>query len=1200
MNSMKTALLSRHLKRALHASIFSACSISLIAASPSAFSQTNLALGKPLTVSSVGDVYGASNANDGNPTSYWESQSNAFPQTLTLDLGASTQVNRAVLKLPAFWEARTQNITFQTSDNGTNFSELTAETPYNFNPANSNIVDINLNENNARYLRLLVSQNTGWPAAQISEVELYGTSTPSQRDAFNRIEAESFDAMNGIQTEITTDVGGGSNVGWIESGDWLRFNNVDFADGANSVNARVASNNAGGIIDIRLDSLDGPSIGSISAPNTGGWQQWTTETATVNVSGVHDVYLVFIGSGEGLFNINWFEFSAENNAVVPSTPAGLSLSDVNSSSVSLRWSVSDNASGYRILREGIVVGTTSNTTFRDTGLMPSTQYNYSVVAYNSVGDSPASETFTATTSADGGNGGDGENLATGKESSATSAVEHLPSSLALDGDTSTYWESNSNAFPQSITVDLGSVNFVNEVVMKLPANQAWSTRTQTIGVAVSSDGGQFEEVLTSAAYVFNPNSANTVNASFAETRARFVRLTFTGNTGWPAAQLAELEIIGYPDPIPPTAPNNLSVGGGSDTSVYLSWQQSDGLAESFDVMRDGVIIGNVETTSFFDTDLTPSTTYTYAVRAVNEFGTSEFSASVNATTLDELPEPDYGDRGASMPYVIYQAEEALTGGNAQVLSPNRTIGDLAGEASGRSAVTLNNVGDYVEFQTDVNTNTLVTRFSIPDAPGGGGITSTLNIYVDGQFEKAITLNSKHAWLYGDETQPNNNPGSGSPRHIYDEANVMFDRVIPAGSSIRLQKDNENNSEYAIDFISLEHVAPLPNPNPSQYVVPNGFSHQDVQNALDSARMNNMEGVYLPAGTYQTSNKFQVYGKAVNVVGAGPWYTRFETPSSQTNTDAGFMVGNTANGSTFANFSFFGNYVSRIDGPGKVFDFNGVSDMTVDNIWAEHTVCLLWGANTHNTTVKNSRIRNLFADGVNFTNGSSGNHLINNEARSTGDDSFALFAATDGAGGIVQNNVYENLTAMTPWRAAGLAIYGGQGNTYRNIVVEDTLTYSGLTVSSLDFGYAFTGFQSSPTTNLENITLVRAGGHFWGDQVFPALWMFSASSTFRGLRFDGLEIFDPTYAGIMFQTMYTSPTSPSNPVENPIFTNTLISGAQPSGDKYNSKSGYAIWCNPMPEAGQGPAIGEATFNGLQLINNHQNIYNPCPNFNFNTN
>ena len=108
-------------------------------------------------------------------------------------------------------------------------------------------------------------------------------------------------------------------------------------------------------------------------------------------------------------------------------------------------------------------------------------------------------------------------------------------------------------------------------------------------------------------------------------------------------------------------------------------------------------------------------------------------------------------------------------------------------------------------------------------------------------------------------------------------------------------------------------------------MPSGFDQQSVQNALDTARQDSSKlGVYLPAGEYQTSSKFQVYGKSIRVVGAGPWYTRFSTPSSQTETDAGFRADSTANGSTFADFAFFGNYTIRIDGPGKVFDLANVS------------------------------------------------------------------------------------------------------------------------------------------------------------------------------------------------------------------------------------------------------------------------------------
>ncbi len=166
--------------------------------------------------------------------------------------------------------------------------------------------------------------------------------------------------------------------------------------------------------------------------------------------------------------------------------------------------------------------------------------------------------------------------------------------------------------------------------------------------------------------------------------------------------------------------------------------------------------------------------------------------------------------------------------------------------------------------------------------------------------------------------------------------------MPAGSVIRLQKDAANTaSSYAIDFVDTEQATALPNPDPAAYTVPAGFSHQDVQDALDRVRMDTtgkLTGVYLPAGDYQTSSKFQVYGKKVDVVGAGGWFTRFHAPASQDNTDVGFRAEASAKGSSFANFAYFGNYTSRIDGPGKVFDFANVSDITIDGIWVEHMVC----------------------------------------------------------------------------------------------------------------------------------------------------------------------------------------------------------------------------------------------------------------------
>nr|WP_265863697.1 discoidin domain-containing protein [Streptomyces sp. SKN60] len=553
-------------------------------------------------------------------------------------------------------------------------------------------------------------------------------------------------------------------------------------------------------------------------------------------------------------------------------------------------------------------------------------------------------------------------------------------------------------------------------------------------------------------------------------------------------------------------------------------------------------------------------------------------------------------RGAHMPYDMYEAEDGSTGGGATVVGPNRTVGDIAGEASGRKAVSLDATGEYVEFTTRAATNTLVARVSLPDAPGGGGIDSTIDVYVDGVLKKALPVTSKYAWLYGAETAPGNSPSAGAPRHIYDEAHLMFGETIPAGSRIRLQKDAANSHPYAIDFVNLEQVAPAANPDPATYTVPAGFTHQDVQNALDKVRMDatgKLTGVYLPPGDYQTSSKFQVYGKAVQVVGAGPWYTVFHAPAGQENTDVGYRAEATAKGSLFKGFAYFGNYTSRIDGPGKVFDFSNVSDIVIDDIWNEHMVCLYWGANTDRMTIKNSRIRDMFADGVNMTNGSTDNLVTNNDARATGDDSFALFSAIDAGGADEKNNVYENLTTTLTWRAAGVAVYGGYDNTFRNIHIADTLVYSGITISSLDFGYPMNGFGTGPTT-FENISVVRAGGHFWGGQTFPGIWLFSASKVFQGIRVNHVDIVDPTYSGVMFQTNYIGG-QPQFPIKDTVFTDVSVTGARKSGDAYDAKSGFGLWANELPEAGQGPAVGEVTFNGLELSGNVVDIRNTTSTF-----
>ena len=125
------------------------------------------------TASSQLAEYPASNVGDGNQATYWESTNNQFPQWIQADLGATTNLAQVVLKLPAGWEARTETLTVQGSTNGTSFSTLVASAGYRFDPATANTVTITVT-GSTRYVRLNVTANTGWPAAQLSEFEVHG------------------------------------------------------------------------------------------------------------------------------------------------------------------------------------------------------------------------------------------------------------------------------------------------------------------------------------------------------------------------------------------------------------------------------------------------------------------------------------------------------------------------------------------------------------------------------------------------------------------------------------------------------------------------------------------------------------------------------------------------------------------------------------------------------------------------------------------------------------------------------------------------------------------------------------------------------------------------------------------------------------------------------------------------------------------
>ncbi len=465
-----------------------------------------------------------------------------------------------------------------------------------------------------------------------------------------------------------------------------------------------------------------------------------------------------------------------------------------------------------------------------------------------------------------------------------------------------------------------------------------------------------------------------------------------------------------------------------------------------------------------------------------------------------------GSRGAAVPWIEYEAEAGET--NGQVLGPDRAFGSFAAEASGRRAVELKAVGDYSQFTTQAAANALVVRFSIPDAPAGGGITATLSLYVDGVFRQKLSLTSRFAWSYGGDAYAFNAPGGGA-HHFYDEVRALVGD-IPAGATVRLQKDADDSAEYyVIDLVDLEPVGP-PLTMPAGYLslvkdcgaIPDDGLDDGpaLQKCIGLARAQGT-GVWLPAGTFEsTSQPIEMAGVALR--GAGLWYTTVHGLYARFN-----CMGD---GCQFYDFAIRGETVDRNDqSPENGFNNGAGRGSRLENIWVEHTKVGYWvgpGA-TDGLVITGSRFRDLMADGVNFAGGTINSIVENSHFRNTGDDALASWSQSQVVPANT-NNVFRFNTIQVPWRANCLAIYGGQDNRVEDNLCADVVTYPGILVAQ--------SFDSTPfggVTSIQRNSLIRAGGAMYlRENGALKIWAEQGSIAGRVLVKDVL-IEAPTFAGL---------------------------------------------------------------------------------------
>ena len=471
--------------------------------------------------------------------------------------------------------------------------------------------------------------------------------------------------------------------------------------------------------------------------------------------------------------------------------------------------------------------------------------------------------------------------------------------------------------------------------------------------------------------------------------------------------------------------------------------------------------------------------------------------------------------GANTPFTSYEAESGTLSGGATVVSlttkPTTEFSSPQLEASGHAYVNLSAAGQSVTWtnNTGKNINFINVRYSIPDSSGGGGITSTLDLYVNGQLRQALPVNSIQTWLYessSDYDGMNQTPSSGTAHVFWDETHAFISgTAVAPGSTITLQKDSANSAAYYnIDVVDLEAPpAALSQPANSLSITSsscgavasstatNGTaasgavdSTTAIQNCIKQAESSG-QVVWIPQGIFYLNTPTGLTASGVTIAGAGMWYSTiyYNPPLPATTTSNPLSTTST----TLQNFAIDGNAVSEstAGGNGGATYVNG-SNWTINSLWIRHEGAGVWASGT-NGTVENNRINNSWADGININNGNGGtgytvgNNLIvkNNFVRGSGDDGLAINDSEDNSDqSEMTAPTMLNNTSIASWWANEIGVYGGANVLVANNSAHDTVKGNGIYIG----GYDSTG-KGAPleTANVQGNIMINGGSYGYGNK-----------------------------------------------------------------------------------------------------------------------
>lgn len=454
----------------------------------------------------------------------------------------------------------------------------------------------------------------------------------------------------------------------------------------------------------------------------------------------------------------------------PTVPTNLASSNITGTSFTVTWTAStDNVAvtGYNVLFNGLVVGTSNTTSFNASGLSSSTGYTVTIQAYDSAGNtSSASSSLVVNTSAGGGGSATDLFFSEYIEGSSNNKALEVANFTGGTVDLSIYSlkKQTNGAGSWSSGLSLTG-NLANGDVFIVANSSASSTITSvanitTGGTQVTFNGndpvGLFKnDVLIDIIGTFDGGSSNFAQNVTLQRKSS----VSSPNTTYTVSEwnsLAEDTFSGLdshtfdgggtPDTQAPTAPSSLASSNVTTTTVDLSWSAStDNVGvTAYAIYNGGSYITSTTSTSITLTGLASSTSFTFTVRAndaaANQSGDSNtenvttetpdseapsnptsLTASNTTQTTTDLSWTASTDNVAVTSYTIYQ-------GGSEIGTSATTSYNVTGLTASTAYTFTVRANDAAENQSgDSNTANVTTS----SAPSGVASDLYFSEYIEG-------------------------------------------------------------------------------------------------------------------------------------------------------------------------------------------------------------------------------------------------------------------------------------------------------------------------------------------------------------------------------------------------------------------------------------------------------------------------------------